>query len=589
MIPFLTNPFALLALASIPALVMIYRLRRQVQRRMVVSSLMFWESEKNPQDGGRQVQRFRTNKFFFLELLIFLLLCLAALGLQFAFKQSQPSLVVVLDDSYSMLAKSTQTTRDKAFERLEKEFGSGRYPFVRVILAQSKPQVIGGVLTSKAQLRKVLSQWRCQAEIANIGQAVGLALRISGKSSKVLVLTDEKPALTLQPGRVKWISVGQAHGNVAIVNAARSRQQGKEWCLVTLANYSNTNQVVSVKLRVGKTRALLRTLRVPILRQSEKRLTFALPPKTPDLAIELPKDSLAVDNQAILLVHQRRPIRVKLQFRSPDLREVVKKAIEATQQIVWDQNNPTLLLTDIPMLPEIPRHVWTFSVLKGPGKVSSYAGPYVLNQKHPLTQGLSLKGAIWSTTKPLGTLSQPLVYVGKIPLFSASSRLDDGVHIRMWYDPSLSTVHRTPDWPILLWNLISWRQQRQPGLREANVQLGSSAELRVPFGVRTVKVTPPSQQASLPLRVRGATLPLPANKVGVYEVKSGPYTHRYAVNTMSRTESDLSSSQPGTWGGWEGLTTTRRLYQDVSWLFGLLGLALLLVHLYWLSRASKSE
>lgn len=589
MIPFLTNPLALLALASLPALVMIYRLRRQVQRRMVVSSLMFWDAEKDPQDGGKQVQRFRSSRFFFLELLILLLLILAALGLQFAFRQSQPSLVVVLDDSYSMLAKSPDSSRDRAIKRVFQEMDSGRYPFVRVILARSKPQVVGGVLSSKPGLQRVLARWTCQSEQANLQEALGLAMRVSGDRSKVLVLTDQKPKLKLHPGRITWVSVGRVSDNVAIVNAARSEEQGKEWALVALANYGTTHKTVTLQLRVGPSKALLREIQVVLPRQTEKRLTFVLPPKTPVLWLDLPKDSLDIDNHAVLLPETRKPVRVKLQFRNASLKALVKRAFQATQKVVWDDNNPSLLLTDIPMLPEIPQHVWTFSMLKGPGKVASYAGPYILDRKHPLTQGLSLRGTIWSTTQPLGTLAQPLVYVGKVPLFSVSSRLDDGVHMRMWYDPDLSTLHRTPDWPILIWNLIAWRQQRQPGLRESNLQLGASAEVRVHPGVKDVTILPPKPLAPLKVQARGNSVSVVTRKVGVYQVQSGSSSYSFAVNTLSRSESNVSTAAPGTYGGWEGTVASQQMYQDVSWLFGLLGLSLLLVHLFWMSRATKSE
>ncbi len=589
MIPFLTNPLALLALASLPALVMIYRLRRQVQRRLVVSSLMFWDSEKDPQDGGKQVQRFRSSRFFILELLILLFLCLAALGLQFVFRQSQPSLVVVLDDSYSMLAKSPGSSRDRAKSRVLKEMDSGRYPFVRVILARSTPQVVGGVLSSKPGMERVLKRWTCQSEQANLQEAMGLAMRVSGDRAKVLVLTDQRPKVKLHPGRITWVSVGRVTDNIAIVNAARSEEQGKEWALVTLANYGTTDKAVTLQLKVGPGKASLRKIRVVLPRQTEKRLTFVLPPKTPVLWLDLPKDSLDIDNHAVLLPETRQPVRVKLQFRNSSLQALMKRAFQATQKVVWDENNPSLLLTDIPMLPEIPQHVWTFSMLKGPGKSASYAGPYILDHKHPLTQGLALRGTIWSTTKPLGTLAQPLVYVGKIPLFSVSSRLDDGVHIRMWYDPSLSTLHRTPDWPILIWNLVAWRQQRQPGLRETNLQLGASAEIRVQPGVKEVTVLPPKPLAPLNVQTRGNSISLATRKVGVYHVTSGGQTYSFAVNTLSRSESNVSTFVPGTYGGWEGALASQQMYQDVSWLFGLLGLSLLLVHLFWMSRASKSE
>jgi hypothetical protein len=79
MIPFLTYPLALLALASLPALAAIYLLRNRFRKR-TVSSLLLWNFQVPSKSGGAKVHRLQLPLLFFLELLALALLALAAAG-----------------------------------------------------------------------------------------------------------------------------------------------------------------------------------------------------------------------------------------------------------------------------------------------------------------------------------------------------------------------------------------------------------------------------------------------------------------------------------------------------------------------------
>src|ERR671933_168356 len=103
MLPVFTHPLALLGLLSLPALAAIYWLRNR-HRRLVVSSLMLWLDPREAREGGTRIRRPQTPLLFFLELLVLLLLVLAAAGPHVHTAEGTRPLVVVLDDSFSMLA-----------------------------------------------------------------------------------------------------------------------------------------------------------------------------------------------------------------------------------------------------------------------------------------------------------------------------------------------------------------------------------------------------------------------------------------------------------------------------------------------------
>src|SRR5262245_49910249 len=103
MLPLLTTPLALAGLLALPALVLIYWLRKS-SRRLPVSSLMLWADLTEVRAGGLRIQRLQTPLLFLLELLALVFLTAAAAGPRLPIAAGQRPLVVVLDDSYSMLA-----------------------------------------------------------------------------------------------------------------------------------------------------------------------------------------------------------------------------------------------------------------------------------------------------------------------------------------------------------------------------------------------------------------------------------------------------------------------------------------------------
>ena len=69
MIPFLTYPLALIALATLPALAAIYILRNRFRRRQV-SSLVLWRFHVQSKAGGSKVHRLQLPLLFFLNSLL---------------------------------------------------------------------------------------------------------------------------------------------------------------------------------------------------------------------------------------------------------------------------------------------------------------------------------------------------------------------------------------------------------------------------------------------------------------------------------------------------------------------------------------
>src|SRR5215469_11501619 len=143
MIPLLTYPLALIAMASLPALAAIYILRNRFRRKQV-SSLVLWRFNVQSKSGGAKIHRLQLPLLFFLELLALTLLVVAATGPQWKLPQSARPLIVVLDDSFSMrAAHGGASAQQRARVFLEQLFRRQPPPSTRLIVAGLRPRSLG--------------------------------------------------------------------------------------------------------------------------------------------------------------------------------------------------------------------------------------------------------------------------------------------------------------------------------------------------------------------------------------------------------------------------------------------------------------
>ena len=117
--PFFTYPLAWIAAITLPALAAIYFLRHRF-RKQSVSTLLLWQMHRESREGGRRIEKPKLPLVFFLELLVLLLLVLAATGPRWQVPSTTRPLIVVMDDSQSMLAGPKEDSpRTLALEHLQ--------------------------------------------------------------------------------------------------------------------------------------------------------------------------------------------------------------------------------------------------------------------------------------------------------------------------------------------------------------------------------------------------------------------------------------------------------------------------------------
>jgi hypothetical protein len=115
-------------------------------------------------------------------------------------------------------------------------------------------------------------------------------------------------------------------------------------------------------------------------------------------------------------------------------------------------------------------------IAPGDGQRQAWPGPFVFDRGSRLLDGVQLDGVVWVA----GARALPgrlLIAAGAQVLCSEE---DDGTSRRVWLDldAGAGNLPRSPDWPILLANLLEAARAEVPGAERADVELGQEARFR---------------------------------------------------------------------------------------------------------------
>ncbi|MEM1008098.1 MAG: BatA and WFA domain-containing protein, partial [Myxococcota bacterium] len=464
------SPLGFWAALSVPALVAIYWFRVRKQKRRIVSSLMLWSSTQMSKDGGMRLERLRTPWWFFLDLLILLLLIIAAAHPTGQFAERE-SVMLVLDNSFSMRAGQTESSKQRAIRAIERRLGLMGMTRAWFVLADKQPQLLGQF--TRRQWKQVWQRWTCLAPNGSLEKAIQFAFQLAGKKGKIIVVTDHPPPPKTTLHHLRWWSFGRPLANLAWIQAKRERVGGKDHVLLEVANFSKRPQRTSILLRSGKQPPVRKSLN--LRPNGVSRVQMVVPPTV--FSAQLPSDVLNIDNRVVLLPTRRRHLRVHLRVRKPFWRKSLPRVLRASQRVhfVTLERDPDLIFTDQALETDATPRGWTI-YLRSDVKPLTYTGPFLLQRPHPLTEGLSSEGLLWSTGKRTESPGEPVFFAGSTPLLRNIEDPEGRMQLYLHINPEISNLTQHLSWPILIWNLIAWRQQHLPGLAQyrINVRLGET-------------------------------------------------------------------------------------------------------------------
>ena len=442
------NPIGLIALIAVPAVVGLHLFRRRHETR-VVSATFLWDGQDKKSRAGRRREPLLQSLSFWLELLAALCLALAIAGIRGCGIGSSDHAVVVLDGSASMAAVEGDA-RDEARSIVEALPRSGR---ATVLVSGPDPQVLAGAAL-EAEALAALAGWepgRANHELAQGG---------------AITLVTDRFSPDDWPPEVGLVALGEARDNLGITRSSRVPAGDADVVFVEVTSFAGVRTAATLQVLEGETVVAEEPLILPIL--GRQTASWTLPPGTGAVTVLLDvDDALDIDDRVELAPAARREVTVAVDL-APELAEPLGvqglRLEELFQDVRVVEAGADLTLGG----------TGDWSVQFADDRAGAVLGPFLVDRGHPAMDGLTLEGVIWThgADEPSG---RPLVSAGDRPLVT-----QDGTTFHVDLDPFASTLHRSPDWPILLSNLIELRRSTLPGLKRTNVGVGGEVVWTAP-------------------------------------------------------------------------------------------------------------
>ena len=334
-------PIGLLALLTLPLIIVLHLLRER-RRRVVVPSLLHWQNLPQRQTAQRS-RRLPLTLLLLIQLLAAALIALALARPQLGnFFGSTRQLAIVLDTSTSMAAREGSGTRfAQAQSRARAALNSlGSGDRAILVAAGTTARVLAtGTGADIPALLATLDTVQPGGTGTDFTGAFTLAqAAFAGQARReILVLTDNGPSTTGLPASVgaalSWQQLGTAQPNRAIVVLAARAWGAQVQVYARLANYAPTPFSARIALYADERTLGERTANIAA--NGETELTWTLPASYATLRAVLDGgDSLPQDDEARLSLAQTRPLAIELVSAAPAALRRALAAVPSTQVTV---------------------------------------------------------------------------------------------------------------------------------------------------------------------------------------------------------------------------------------------------------------
>ena len=614
---YFANPWGLLGLLALPAIVVIHLYHRRYPP-LLVAGLHLWGIETHTTTAGRTRERLPITASLICELLAALVLSLVLADPRWGNLGKVVHLVVVLDNSASMSSRppglEEKSFRDAAIDELDRRAKQlPRGSVVTVLRTARRPEMLAGPAVPWEEAKPKLDEWRPALPKHDFQPTWDLASQLAAETGELLFLTDVVPdEKVATPKLMEIVSVGRALENVSI-SAARwdfDSQTAKGRVFLRLSNHGKRGANVRVAGSVGERIIFQENVTLAAGVSSPLEVEVAGGLGRLSITTENIGDGLPLDNRIELIEPKVRTLHVSLALSkdSPALKAVQRALRGIPNVTLTDTASAELIIAPAQPLPPSRRELAWLGI--GPFDSSEPArkasqdivGPYVLEKQNPLLDGLTLSGVVWGGVQPLKLDVAPIITAGQNPLLSRLNGTRTTAYL-LNLDFARTNLGESPDWPILLSNLIELRRDNLPGLRRWNYRLNEEIRFRLIEDAPSTTTAATSGDASAKNAERETELPEssrplllvhhgqkrslarapivevpPLEEADVYTILDGDrLIGEFAVNFFDSEESTLTDLRPGRRDPKEEAASSGfQIDQPLTWLV-LVGIVLILL------------
>jgi len=451
---FFLNPWGLLALLGIPAVLIIHLLRRK--SRTVTASTLFLVTEVlKSREGGRRIQTLRTTLPLWVQLAAVAVLALVLAGPRWVSPTSSLKVVVVMDDSASMAA-----FREEALLAVDQVIASATGVAgnveLRVLSSSATPLAAGASASDvKDQLEK---DWQPSRGAHDSLEALTLARRLAGAQGAVVLITDHLPEGADLPEGVDWIACGRPTDNAAFLSGT---VEGNQWTAI-LRDFSKVPGDI-IRWRVGGAEAWTET---PVSKDGIAEISGGFAPDSAKLTLELPPDALPIDNVLPLVIPVQKPLGI--QAASSDLFD---RLMRLAAPVISGEQDLALREYD-PLDPAWPEGA-AIVFVKDPAKSLKLLSGEPVAENDPLMDGLDWRGLLArdALQVPFRETDIVLLWQGQRALIFIRPN-DRAPQLVFNFDVAASQATRLPAFALLIHRFVEERRKEKSAYAAANVTVG---------------------------------------------------------------------------------------------------------------------
>lgn len=524
------NPLGLWALLAVPVILAIHCLQEK-SRRLRVSTLFLLERVAPESVSGAKFERLRQSLPMWMQLLAACLLAWMLAEPRWMKKDSQQTVVIVLDSTASMSAFNTEARAaiEKTLAQWSRVAAKTRWHLLES--DARKPTLYAG--DDRETLLAAFSRWQPLRGELDPTDAFNTSRGLVRDGSGAIIYVTDRTATV--PSDIAVLAVGEPKSNVgwsgAEMNASR------QW--KTLAtNHSDAVQTrqwwVEHELATAPTKSTL-TLQP----HQSVSLSGELPPNLKQATLVMDSDAFALDDRMSLVVPKERPVRVALRAGG-ESGSLIKRMIEALDGVTFvDAATPADLT-----LAEIGDEAPTDAIyIDSPApEGSKLDASLVVSENHALTRELNWTGLISNKPRALAVLEtdSPLLWRGDAVLaLQRRTRTAEGrevVQLFLNWDLSKSNAHRLPALLVMLHRYVEQVRSQLDGERAGNYDLAQSIDL--PASTPLNQLTLHQGSNAKPFIGRAPEQP------GFFEVKSPTQTLVHgAAQFADAREADLTKAE----------------------------------------------
>lgn len=407
----LASPWGLLALVSLPAIVILHRYVVNARRRPV-SSLSLWPVSQRTSVEGKTRHRLPWTLPLLLELAAAAILSLLIASLYTSQPPAEQRYIAVLvDGSVSMSGGDAMA---QVREHVAEVAGGAR---VSLFVSGAHARQVGSPYATTDETLEALIELQPAAPVHDLHTSVTLVRQAGFRPEQMLIFTDDP---TFEHHR--RVVVGAPVDNTAVVAAGWDREA---WFVVRHYDALPADEI-SITADFQLDDQAPTPVELALASNAPERVRFAVPAGVRRVTLRLPDDALRADNEVVLLRPRDEVVRVRVRHPSRRLRRAVRRAVAAVPRMKMSGPGAELVIADGPT--DAP-FTWILRPAKRGPVASSLS--IVAAPDDALLEGIDPRGLVWVGSGTPAQGSPVLLRAGSAAL--------------AWREPGRLVMHIDPD------------------------------------------------------------------------------------------------------------------------------------------------